>query len=447
VTRYELGPRAQGVYQVLLDRIRSGELAPGMRLPAHTHLARSFGVAPLTVRQVLARLELEGVLVRERGRGTFVRAPGGPYVLIVVADAVQRPALEHQVRTAGKRAVVAATPSEALAMLQREGRPSLVIVDLHLPTASAGLRLVRRLRLHHADLPIAVLSPTRGQRTRLEHSVPPPLLFVGGSALEQLSQVLATDFPATGLTPKADSWLQDRLDVLLERYASLQLAGERAAARALFLQNRLAAGLSVAELYRFVLAPAQVRLGELWQRNQIGVAREHLATAVTRAVMADLAAYAPRASELGMRVVIACVQGELHDVGARMVADLLELDGFSVRFLGADVPTDSLLTMIAEESPRLVILSAAMAERVAELRAVVTRIRQVYDARIPIFVGGQVMHWAEQAVLALQVDLAARDALETVAAARRLLPDLNRAGSPTPPEWDVVAPTDQILGT
>ena len=83
---YELGPRSRGVYQVLLDRIRSGELAPGTRLPSHAHLAATFGVAPLTMRQVLARLEADRLLVRERGRGTFVRAAAGPHVLIVGLD-------------------------------------------------------------------------------------------------------------------------------------------------------------------------------------------------------------------------------------------------------------------------------------------------------------------------------------------------------------------------
>ncbi len=61
----KLGPRAQRGSQLLLDDIRSGELAPGTRVPAHSQLATSFGVAPLTPRQVLARLEADGDLVRD----------------------------------------------------------------------------------------------------------------------------------------------------------------------------------------------------------------------------------------------------------------------------------------------------------------------------------------------------------------------------------------------
>src|SRR5919199_2137989 len=117
---YDLGSRARRVYYVLLDRIRSGELAPGTRLASHTRLAETFGVAPLTLRQVLARLEADGLLVRERGRGTFVRAARGAQVLIVASDASQVADLAEQVRQAGQSAVLAATPAEGIAALERE---------------------------------------------------------------------------------------------------------------------------------------------------------------------------------------------------------------------------------------------------------------------------------------------------------------------------------------
>jgi methanogenic corrinoid protein MtbC1/DNA-binding transcriptional regulator YhcF (GntR family) len=410
------------VYAVLRERIRSGELGPGTRLPAHAQLAADFAVAPLTIRQVLARLEAEHLVVRERGRGTFVRyadASDAPPILVVAADRALRADLAGEIQAAGKRPVLAATPAEALATLAREGVPALAIVDLHLPKPSDGLRLARRLRQWLPAVRIAVLNPTMGQRTRLEHRVAPPLLFLDDSIPDDVRAAVATS-PSTRPT-------EARLELLLERYAALQLAGERMAARSLILQDGLGSGLDVAALYRSVLQTAQYRLGELWQTNQISVAREHLATAVTSSVLVDLAASAPREPVTSMRVVVACVQGELHDVGARMVADLLELDGFSVRFLGADVPTDSLLDIIPEESPRLVILSATMAERLDELRAAVARLRQAYGASVRIFVGGQIMDWVPGPARALEVDLATRDPSETLSAARRLLTDASLA--------------------
>jgi MerR family transcriptional regulator, light-induced transcriptional regulator len=424
---YEMGPRARHVYQLLLERIRSGELAPGARLPAHTELAKSFGVAQLTMRHVLARLESDRLVVRERGRGTFVRGADGPQVLIVAADPGQRAELEQQVRSTGQPVLVAATSADALAALEREARPVLAIVNLHLPEASDGLRLVRRLRNRLPDLVLAVLNPTPAQRTRLERAVRPPLLMVGDPPFLQLAQVLRADLPSPG-----DSVAQ-RLELLLNRYGALQLAGERASARTLLLRDGIASGLSVHDLYQGVLARAQYRVGELWQSNQITVAREHLATAVTQSLVADLAATASRVTSNRVGVLVACVEGEQHDIGARMVADMLDLDGFSVRFLGADVPTGALLSMLREESPRLLVLSAAMTERVVALRTAVARVRQVHGAGLRIFVGGQVMRWAADSVRALDVDLAANDALETLVAARRLPVKPSLRGSQTSP--------------
>jgi len=54
------GPRTQRVYAALRERIVHGTLAVGTKLPAHIALATEYGVAPVTMRHVLARLEEEG---------------------------------------------------------------------------------------------------------------------------------------------------------------------------------------------------------------------------------------------------------------------------------------------------------------------------------------------------------------------------------------------------
>lgn len=71
---YSLGPRAQLAYDRLRERILSGELPIGSRLPPHTELAAAYGVASFTMRQALARLEQDGLVSCEQGRGTFVRS-------------------------------------------------------------------------------------------------------------------------------------------------------------------------------------------------------------------------------------------------------------------------------------------------------------------------------------------------------------------------------------
>lgn len=69
---YGLGAKAQAAYTALAVAMQDGTYPPGSKLPSHLELARTFGVAPLTLRNVLAHLEAQGLVRRERGRGTFV---------------------------------------------------------------------------------------------------------------------------------------------------------------------------------------------------------------------------------------------------------------------------------------------------------------------------------------------------------------------------------------
>jgi GntR family transcriptional regulator len=64
------------ISQLMVDLIESGALAVGERLPAERELAELLGVSLAPVRQAILDVVNKGLLVRGRGRGTFVRGPG-----------------------------------------------------------------------------------------------------------------------------------------------------------------------------------------------------------------------------------------------------------------------------------------------------------------------------------------------------------------------------------
>jgi GntR family transcriptional regulator len=68
-------PLYQQLYEQLEGRIRSGQWKPGDRIPPESELLTQYEVSRITVRKVLAMLVAEGLLVRERGRGSFVASP------------------------------------------------------------------------------------------------------------------------------------------------------------------------------------------------------------------------------------------------------------------------------------------------------------------------------------------------------------------------------------
>ena len=147
-------------------------------------------------------------------------------------------------------------------------------------------------------------------------------------------------------------------------------------------------GLSVGDVYRDIIEPAQQEIGHRWQRNEISVAQEHLATAISQLVVANIYTRVPRSSANHKFVLVACVPGELHELGARIASDFLEMAGFSVHFLGADVPADSLAAMALARRPDLVVLSVVTPRAAAGLRDAVAQLRAAAGGTLPILVGG-----------------------------------------------------------
>lgn len=154
---YRLGPRGRRVYEAVRERIRRGDLPPGTKLPSHRDLAVDFGVAPMTVRQVLGLLEAEGLVSRQIGRGTFVRASADPTVLVVDDEESVRLFLSVYISAAGLRAAAAAAPGHGLAVLTSDPSIALVMSSLRLPTVAEGTEFIRAVRRRWPELPLAAL--------------------------------------------------------------------------------------------------------------------------------------------------------------------------------------------------------------------------------------------------------------------------------------------------
>lgn len=206
---------------------------------------------------------------------------------------------------------------------------------------------------------------------------------------------------------------------LRARYLAAQLAGNRREALRLVIDEGVTRGASVLEVQLGVIQEAQREIGRLWQENVISIAQEHMATAISNIALAHLYDHATRAESNGKKVVVACVDGELHDFPARLIADALDLAGFEVRFLGASVPTSSLISMIGAEKPDLLALSTTMSFNVPALKTALARVRESFPA-LPIVAGGGACAGLESSAPP-RPDSTPKDAAETVEAARRLL--------------------------
>lgn len=178
------------------------------------------------------------------------------------------------------------------------------------------------------------------------------------------------------------------LSPLARRYVDLLLCGDRRGAASAIL-GQLQAGLAVRPVYLEVFQPALRAVGQLWQRGLISVAVEHYITAATQMVMSQIFPLILGAPRNGVTFVGCCVATELHEVGMRMVTDLLELDGYDTWYLGANTPDEGVVDMVAEKRAQVLGVSATMAQGVPLVQRLIAALRRDERTRgVAVLVGG-----------------------------------------------------------
>jgi len=113
------------------------------------------------------------------------------------------------------------------------------------------------------------------------------------------------------------------LDASVQVFVSALLAAQRKAAVTIVL-DALERGGPVVDLYVDLVQAALYEIGYRWQRNEISVADEHMATAIVQYVLAQVYERLPIPSPTKGRMLVAGVTGELHQLGANIVADECE---------------------------------------------------------------------------------------------------------------------------
>ena len=170
-------------------------------------------------------------------------------------------------------------------------------------------------------------------------------------------------------------------------YLRALLAGDAGAAHRVVTQA-LRLGHDADAIAEAVLRPAAYAVGEHWHDGGISVADEHRATAIIERDLAELHRMVPWLPAIGRVLVIGCVASELHALGSRIVADRFERAGWTVHYLGPDVPTDAFITLAQSVDADLIGVSATMPENVPGIAALIQALRRRGDGDRPVLAGG-----------------------------------------------------------
>jgi len=147
---------------------------------------------------------------------------------------------------------------------------------------------------------------------------------------------------------------------------------------------------SARKAYLEVLIPAQRETGRLWHAGALSIAEEHVITATTQRAMTLLSERARSSSHQDKTVLLACVEGNAHDIGIRAISDFYEMAGWRAINLGPDVPHAEIARSVTLFDANVVVLAATMDPHLKAVQRVIERIRAIDDRDVKVIVGGPV---------------------------------------------------------
>ncbi len=178
--------------------------------------------------------------------------------------------------------------------------------------------------------------------------------------------------------------------LVLTRNVYLQsiLIGARAGSVQI-VEEAMRNGAGVFDIYVQVFQESLYEVGRLWAAGKISVSVEHRATAITQFVMAGIYSRAMpvRPSTPLRQAIVTGISGELHQIGANMVADVLENAGWSVEFLGTDAPHTGIVDAVLAQNSDLLCISATMLFNVPTVVRLIRDLR-ARSPKLRVLIGG-----------------------------------------------------------
>lgn len=211
---------------------------------------------------------------------------------------------------------------------------------------------------------------------------------IAALSMERLSELVRQDAPqlpaprSPGAEPTAARAPEDYVSVCMDMVARLDAPG---------LESQLsqaAVDLSQQTLLEQIVDPLMNRIGDLWQTGALRVADEHLASAVVRTFLGSLQNLR-RGVASGSGIVVTTPAGQMHEVGAMMVAATATAVGWRTAYLGPDLPAEEICGATRRHGASTVALSLVYPLDDPQIPGELRRLRRGLGDDVRIIVGGR----------------------------------------------------------
>lgn len=186
------------------------------------------------------------------------------------------------------------------------------------------------------------------------------------------------------------------------------------------VQLALDQGIEPGEILQKGLIAGMDEVGALFKEGELFVPEVLVSAKAMKAGLEILRPHlANTTSAKGAKILTVTVEGDLHDIGVKLVGMMLEGAGYEVENLGVDVPAKTIVEAVAEKKPQILGLSAMLTTTMAHMKSVIDALKEasLYDS-VKVMVGGAPV----SPVFASQIGAHyAADANEAVLLAKKLL--------------------------
>jgi methanogenic corrinoid protein MtbC1 len=150
---------------------------------------------------------------------------------------------------------------------------------------------------------------------------------------------------------------------------------------------RAAVSLNAPQLLEHLLLPLLQRIGDGWHDGTLRIAHEHMTTAIVRSFLGSMRSNSDMAGPR-TELVITTPSGQLHELGALMVAVIADLDGWLPIYLGPNMPAEEIAAVVLQREARIVALSMVHVADPAAMTGELQKLRRLVPEGTVLIVGG-----------------------------------------------------------
>lgn len=147
-------------------------------------------------------------------------------------------------------------------------------------------------------------------------------------------------------------------------------------------------GVKLKDIYTDLFQTSLYKIGNLWDHNKITVSEEHLYSKIIETLLSRFAPISD--NNANKKVVVTCIDKEFHEIGAKMVANIFEQEGWKTFYLGASVPAKDIIKFVKQIDPEIIALSWGLYLNLGRFLETIDHLTRFFPTK-KIYVGGQAL--------------------------------------------------------